>query len=451
MLPGPCPDPARPRSGAHVGCTIPDGLDDAESRGARGRCGRDRTGSGGSSRPDGPSARCWEQAAASRARSRRDLARFEALQERRDAENLEGQEVLCLHLPGRIGQLGEADGHGQRRVLDGVEILADHRQPGEAQGQRQRDLAEDLEIDQVEGQSGLPLGRPYAVEASPAFPGDVGGGVERQPEEAGQGLVGRPVQGGRPQGQAVWAIQSGGEPGRHQRDGAEVPEEQLHQQRRVSGEVDKGGTPRLHEPAPRLLRAAEGKAERRSGHAHRSRQDQGDPETLQQPDQVARREQIAEGTHRRRLAVVADPEQARQRLRRVRAEPAVVERRSLRAGLQLPERLVHHRAEAGLTLRDAGADVVVGNREGRNLVILFVGSRGQQIDEFRSVLRVRLNVAVAQGREGEGRIVERHHGRVRKVPAQDGLVGCALIGCRSALCRHRLSTNCEMEDSLAKI
>ena len=128
-----------------------------------------------------------------------------------------------------------------------------------------------------------------------------------------------------------------------------------------------------------------------------------------------------------RSGAVPDPEQARQRLLGRGPEPAVVDRRRPAARLQAAQGLVHAVPEPRLILRDADADIVVGDAEGGDLVVLPVRHLREQPDQLRAVLRDRLDIAVAQGRECEGRVVEGDHDRLREVAAQDDLVGGALV------------------------
>ena len=148
------------------------------------------------------------------------------IQHGRGGEGLEHLKRKFLHRARLAGQLDQADGDGDRRVLDGVEEFRRQRRQDDAKRHRQQHVAIGLQRRQPERGSGLFLPARQRIDARLQLHGDARRHEQPDPDrrriERRVGHLLHP----QPRGP------------RQQFRQHEEPEEQLHQQRHVAEEFD---------------------------------------------------------------------------------------------------------------------------------------------------------------------------------------------------------------------
>jgi hypothetical protein len=137
---------------------------------------------------------------------------------------------VLLHLPRLEGELHDADGEGDRGVLEHVHEFRGQRRNHDTQGLRQDHMAVGLRQREAQRQRRVTLAARQAADARANLLGDPCRGEEAQTQCGGDEFLGRHV---LLDPQAPFLRQEF----RHD----EEPEEHLHQERDVAKQLDPGG------------------------------------------------------------------------------------------------------------------------------------------------------------------------------------------------------------------
>ncbi|KGW79231.1 hypothetical protein Y046_3902 [Burkholderia pseudomallei MSHR2990] len=207
-------------------------------------------------------------------RDRRDV------QHGRHAECGEGPERLGLDLARCVRQLGDADRHRQRRVLDQVHVLAEERRQRDAHRLRQHDEAKRLQRRQAERARRVMLAGRHAAQPRLKLLGDERARVAAQAEPARDELERRPAQREAADVERMRRVEPRHRRLGQQRGDAEIPEQQLHDERRVAKRDDVRGRRAPRRCALRVPGDREREARERRRDGRRERQAERQQEAL---------------------------------------------------------------------------------------------------------------------------------------------------------------------------
>jgi len=213
------------------------------------------------------------------------------IQQRGHGEGLEPVEGMGLDLSGHVGEVHDADGHDQRRILDEVQELGNERRHHDAEGLGQNDVTHGLDKGQAAGPGGFELVFGDGEDAGAQILGDEGRRVDGEGDYAAgefEILSGEPV------------VHELGQDG----VGAEIPEEELNEQRRVAEKFRVGGGQPDQRPDPGQPGHGHRGAEHERGHDGNAGNLEGGDEPLHEPlpvlagDDLGEIELVGHGTPR---------------------------------------------------------------------------------------------------------------------------------------------------------